>query len=147
MAGQDAYSLPLEGVPNVTVEVVVAGEQNPARHGKADRGNTTQNVVVLVNIELAVRSQIEKSTRSVVGPSGKCVAVGEESEAVSSAWPSAETQKKTYWTALMSDSCPTNVWTAFPVRISHTLAVASQAPETNTFWFGDPSDRLRECMV
>ena len=43
----------------------------------------------------------------------------------------------TDWTALMSDSCPVNVCTAFPDRTSQTLAVASHAPETNRFWFDD----------
>lgn len=36
----------------------------------------------------------------------------------------------------MSDSCPTNVCVAFPLRISHNFAVASQAPETKVFWPG-----------
>src|ERR1700675_4445617 len=36
--------------------------------------------------------------------------------------------------ALMSDSWPAKVWTALPARISHSLAKASQAPETKVFW-------------
>jgi hypothetical protein len=47
----------------------------------------------------------------------------------------------THFTALMSDSWPVNVWVARPLRISQSLAVASQAPETKTFWLG-PSERL-----
>lgn len=47
----------------------------------------------------------------------------------------------THWTALISLSCPAKVWTAFPERISQTLAIASQAPETKRFGFG-PSERL-----
>lgn len=41
--------------------------------------------------------------------------------------------RSTYETALISDSCPVKVWTALPVRMSHTFAVASHAPDTNTF--------------
>lgn len=55
-------------------------------------------------------------------------------------------KKKTYETALMSLSCPVNVCTALPVRMSHTLAVVSHAPETKTFWFG-PRERLRSIVV
>lgn len=40
------------------------------------------------------------------------------------------------WTELISDSCPANVWTHRLARISQTLAVASQAPETKMFGFG-----------
>lgn len=50
-------------------------------------------------------------------------------------------QNFTYCTALMSDSWPVNVCVARPLRISQSFAVASQAPETKTFWLG-PSDRL-----
>jgi len=47
----------------------------------------------------------------------------------------------THCTALMSDSWPVNVCVARPLRISQSFAVASQAPETKTFWLG-PSERL-----
>lgn len=40
-------------------------------------------------------------------------------------------------TALISDSCPTKVWLALPVRISQSLAVASHAPETKVCRLGD----------
>ncbi len=41
----------------------------------------------------------------------------------------------------MSDSCPVKVCTAFPVRISQTFAVASQAPDTKRLALG-ASDKL-----
>jgi hypothetical protein len=44
-------------------------------------------------------------------------------------------------TALISDSCPVKVCVALPLLVSQSLAVASQAPETNTFGFG-PKDKL-----
>ena len=37
---------------------------------------------------------------------------------------------------LISDAWPTWVWTHFPEQISHTLAVESTLPETNTLLFG-----------
>ena len=40
-------------------------------------------------------------------------------------------------TALMSDSCPGNVCRHIPSLMSHSLAEASQAPETNVLIFGD----------
>lgn len=36
----------------------------------------------------------------------------------------------------MSDSWPVKVWVALPLRISQSLADASQAPETKVFMFG-----------
>src|SRR6056297_813538 len=50
----------------------------------------------------------------------------ESSEPVLNAFPSGKN-----WTALTSDSWPACVCTHFPRRVSHTLAVASQEPETN----------------
>jgi hypothetical protein len=49
----------------------------------------------------------------------------------------------THCTALISDSWPVNVCTALPVLMSHTFAVASQAPDTNRLAFG-ASDMLRD---
>ena len=50
-------------------------------------------------------------------------------------------RRDTHCTALISDSWPLKVWVARPLRISQSLAEASHAPETNTFWLG-PRERL-----
>lgn len=46
----------------------------------------------------------------------------------------------------MSDSWPVKVWVALPLRISQSLAVASQAPDTNKFGFG-PNERLNKVSM
>jgi hypothetical protein len=44
----------------------------------------------------------------------------------------------------MSDSWPVKVCVARPVRMSHSLAVASHAPEMNTLLLLGASDKLKE---
>ena len=85
-----------------------------------------------VSVELSIGSKVEQFARCVVGSGCECVAVGEEPTCqLCHCW-----RGMTYWTALMSDSWPVKVWTALPVRISQTLAVASQAPETKRLALG-----------
>lgn len=52
-------------------------------------------------------------------------------------------ERNAYETALMSDSWPVKVCVARPVRISHSLAVASHAPEMKTLLLLGASDKLK----
>ena len=45
--------------------------------------------------------------------------------------------------ALISDSCPENVWRQVPSRTSHSLAVASQAPEMNSLKSGETAKLIQ----
>ena len=141
VSSEDADTFALEGVPHVAVEVVVPGKEHPSRDRERDRCDAAQDIVVHVLVQLAVGAQVEQSTRRVVGTGRERVSVREESagrvkrnesDRVRAAGES-EKSRSTYETALISDSCPVKVWTALPVRMSHTFAVASHAPDTNTF--------------
>lgn len=68
----------LQGVPHVTVEVVVAGEQQTPALGEGHRGYTTDDVVVGIHHELLVGAQVKQTARGVIGAGGKSVAVREE---------------------------------------------------------------------
>lgn len=57
----------LHGVPDVAVEVVVAGEQQPAGLGEGDGGDAADDVVVRVHGELLVRADVEHAAGRVVG--------------------------------------------------------------------------------
>lgn len=45
--------------------------------------------------------------------------------------------------ALISDSCPEKVWRQVPSRTSHSLAVASQAPEMNSLKSGETAKLIQ----
>jgi len=80
VSGEDSNALSLKRVPDVAVEVVVAGEEDASRDGEADRGDAAEDVVVSVLVQLAVRAKVEQPTGSVVGSGGEGVAVREEPE-------------------------------------------------------------------
>ena len=66
------------GVPHVAVEVVVSGQEEPARLGEGHGGDAADDVVVGVDGQLLVSADVVKPAGGVVGPGGKRVAVGEE---------------------------------------------------------------------
>lgn len=68
----------LQGVPHVTVEVVVAGEQQAAALGKGHGGYAADDVVVRIHHELLVGTQVKQTAGGVIGAGGKSVAIGEE---------------------------------------------------------------------
>jgi len=140
MSSKYTHALSFECVPNVASPVVVASKEEPSRNREGNGGNAAKDMVMGERVEFSVSTDIKQSAGSIVGPSGEGVPIREEpgKQISASTWRQGA---QTYWTALMSDSCPTKVCVAFPLRISQSLAVASQAPETNTFWFG-PRDKL-----
>lgn len=50
----------LESIPDVTVVVIVTGEENPTRGGEGDGGDSAEDVVVNEGVELAVGSEVEE---------------------------------------------------------------------------------------
>lgn len=66
MSGQDTGAFALHRVPHVAVEVVVAGEQQPARLGERHRRDAADDVVVRVHGQLLVRADVEHAARRVV---------------------------------------------------------------------------------
>jgi len=62
----DTGSVLLECVPDVTVEVVVSAEQQPAALAERHRRDAADDVVVRVHADLLVGAYVEQSARRVV---------------------------------------------------------------------------------
>ena len=69
-----------ESIPDVTVEVVVAGEQESARLAERDAGDAADDVVVAVDCQLLVTSYVEHPAGGVITASSKSEAIGEKLE-------------------------------------------------------------------
>mmetsp|Transcript_100683 Transcript_100683/g.280479 ORF Transcript_100683/g.280479 Transcript_100683/m.280479 type:complete len:238 (-) Transcript_100683:649-1362(-) len=67
-----------ERVPGVAVVVVVAGEEQAARGREGDRGDATQDLVILELVELRVAAHVEQTAGAVVAARAEAAAVGEE---------------------------------------------------------------------
>lgn len=68
----------LHRVPDVAVEIVVAGEQESTALAERDARDSANNVVVAVHGEFLIRSYIEKSASCVVRARRERVAVREK---------------------------------------------------------------------
>lgn len=80
MPGQHARPLRLHGVPDVAVEVVVTSQQQPAGLGECDAGDATDDVVVAVERQLLVCSDVKQTASCVIGACGESKPVREELE-------------------------------------------------------------------
>lgn len=78
MTGQDSHSFSLQDVPYVAIVIVVPGKEQSARDGKADRSHAAEDVVVLIDVQFSVRSEVEESARGVIGSGPDGLAVREE---------------------------------------------------------------------
>lgn len=66
VAGKDTGALALHGVPDVAVEVVVAGQQQAARLAEGHGRDAADDVVVRVHRQLLVGADVEHAARRVV---------------------------------------------------------------------------------
>lgn len=71
-------SVSLHGVPNVAIEVIVAGQQQTAGARESHGGDATDDVVVAVDAELLVCAQVEQPAGGVVGTRGEGASVWKE---------------------------------------------------------------------
>jgi hypothetical protein len=79
MRRQDTNTLALERVPDITVKVIVASKQQTPRHGKGERGNATEDVIMRVLVHLSIGTKVKQTTRCVIRSTAKGVSVGEKS--------------------------------------------------------------------
>ena len=77
-SGRRTCSLRPHRIPDVAVEIVVAGEQEASRLGERHRSDAADDVVVRVHGQLLVGSNVEQAASGVVGSRCKRVAVGKE---------------------------------------------------------------------
>ena len=67
-----------QGVPDVAVEVVIAGQEEPAGLAERHAGDAADDVVMAVDRELLVRADVEHPTGGVIRSGGEGVTVREE---------------------------------------------------------------------
>lgn len=82
MTGQNTRPFRLHGVPDVTVEVVVAGQEEPAALTERDGRNSANDIVVTVHGELLVRPHIKQPTGGVVAAGRERLPIREERDRV-----------------------------------------------------------------
>ena len=78
MTSQNSSPLGLHGVPDVAVEVIVAGQKKATGLGEGDTGDATDDIVVAVQGELLVSSDVKQPTGGVIRPGGECESIGEK---------------------------------------------------------------------
>ena len=80
IANISTCTLSPESIPDVAVEVVVAGEQEPAGLAERDAGDAADDVVVAVDGEFLITSYVEHPAGRVVTAGSKSEAIGEKLE-------------------------------------------------------------------
>ena len=80
IANISTCTLSPESIPDVTVEVVVAGEEQPAGLAERDAGDAADYVVVAVDGEFLITSYVEHPAGRVVTAGSKSEAIGEKLE-------------------------------------------------------------------
>ena len=132
VTSQNTGTIALECVPDIAIEVIVSSEEKSAWFWKCHWGYSANDwfMAIIIRYLKVLRSLRDnylymRSSWSALISNNRQVA---SSEPVPKAW---KLGKKA--TAFMSDSWPVNVCIHRPVRTSHSLAAASQPPDTNVF--------------
>lgn len=68
----------LHGIPDVAVEVVVTSQKQTARARESHRGDTADDVIMAVEAELLVGTQVKQPASGIIGARGEGAAVGKE---------------------------------------------------------------------
>jgi len=59
MPRQNTNSFSFEGIPDITVVIIITSKQDSTRGGECHGSDTAENIVVSVGIELSVGSEVE----------------------------------------------------------------------------------------
>lgn len=78
VSSEYANPLALESIPYVTIVVVIAGKEEPAREREGDGGDAAEDVVVDVAVKLPVGSNVKETARGIIRASRECIAVRKE---------------------------------------------------------------------
>lgn len=76
--GPPTCSVSLHGVPDVAVKVVITRQQQTSGAREGHRRDAADDVVVAIEAELLVGTQVEQPAGGVVGACGEGAAVGKE---------------------------------------------------------------------
>lgn len=79
-------SVSLHGVPDVAVKVIVTSQQQTAGARESHGGDATDDVVMAVEAELLVCTQVKQPAGGVVGACGEGAAVGKELRRSTGRW-------------------------------------------------------------
>lgn len=82
VANKRADLFTARNVPDSAFKVVVAGKEQTAGYRGGNRGDTAEDSLGAVEVELAIGANIKEAARGVVGTGNKGVAVGEELDGV-----------------------------------------------------------------
>ena len=74
--------LGLDGIPNTHLAIIITGKQVTTRLREGDRGNTTQNLLIVTASHLTARTNREETASSIIRSGTNKVTVGEESDRV-----------------------------------------------------------------
>lgn len=84
-------SVSLHGVPDVAVEVVVTSQQQTAGARESHGGDATDDVVMAVEAELLVCTQVKQPAGGIIGACGEGAAVGKELRRSTGGWVKKKT--------------------------------------------------------
>lgn len=82
VASENSSSLGLHGIPDVAIEVVVAGQQQSTALAERYTRDTADNIVVAVHRQFLIRPNVEESASSVVRARRESVSIREERNSV-----------------------------------------------------------------
>jgi len=78
VAQQDTHALASESIPDVAIVVVISREQKSSRDGERHGCDAAKDVIVGINIHLAICTQIKESAGRVIRACCKSIATWEE---------------------------------------------------------------------
>lgn len=71
-------TLAFQSVPDVAVEVIVAGQEQSATLGESHGGDAADDVVVAVHHQLLVGTQVKQPAGGIIRACAKCIPIGEK---------------------------------------------------------------------
>ena len=80
----ETFTLPLTGtfetqrVPNIAIEIIIAGQEKATRFGEGDRGDAADDVVVRIHAHFLIGSDVEQTARGIVGSRRECRSIWKE---------------------------------------------------------------------
>lgn len=82
MTSKNTCTISLQRVPHVTVEVVVASQEQAAAFGESYGRDPADDVVVGVEQQLLVGAEVEEAARGIVRAGGEGISVGEKTDSI-----------------------------------------------------------------
>lgn len=78
VATQRADLVTSKNIPDLALEVIIAGEEQSSRDRESNRRDATENLIALIDVQLPIRTDVEETAGGVIRTCSKSVPVGEE---------------------------------------------------------------------